>query len=118
MILKIKTMAKIMDYTDVAREIARQLALNDYDIVEYLGYDLTLLAVLNIYETNDVCKGFGQDFHNGWSVISSPQRISMIYGRKSSYYKVDDVICAYESLDDDIHEILMVIQAVIDRMDL
>ena len=86
-------MAKIMDYTEVAREIARQLALNNYDIVDYLGYDLTLLAVLNIYETNDVCKGFGQDFHNGWSVI------------------------AYESLTDDIHEILMVIQAVIDRMD-
>lgn len=111
-------MAKLMDYTEVAREIARQLALNEYDIVEYLGYDLTLLAVLNIYETNDVCKGFGQDFHNGWSVISSPQRISLIYGRKSSYYKVDDVICAYESLTDDIHEILMVIQVVIDRMDL
>lgn len=110
-------MAKIMDYTEVAREIARQLALNNYDVVDYLGYDLTLLAVLNIYETNDVCKGFGQDFHNGWSVISSPQRISLIYQRKSSYYKADENICAYESLSGDIHEILMIIQAVIDRMD-
>lgn len=110
-------MGKIVDYAAVQAEIARQLALNDYDIVEFLGEDLTVLAVLNVYMTNDVCQGFGQDFHNGWSVISSPQRISLIYGRKSSYYKVDDNICAYESLDDDIVQILMVIQVVIDRMD-
>lgn len=111
-------MAKIMDYAAVAAEIARQLALNDYDIQEYLGEDLTVLAVLNIYMTNDVCQGFGQDFHNGWSIISSRQRISLIYGKKASNYKNEEAICLYDSLSDDVHEILMLIQTVIDRMDL
>lgn len=110
-------MAKIVDYAAVQAEIARQLALTDYDIVEYIGEDLTVLAVLNVYMTNDVCQGFGQDFHNGWSIISSKQRISLIYGKKSSYYKNDEAICLYDSLSDDVHEILMLIQTVIDRMD-
>ena len=111
-------MAKIVNYAAVAAEIARQLALTDYDIQEYLGEDLTVLAVLNIYMTNDVCQGFGQDFHNGWSIITSRQRVSMIYGKKASNYKNDEAICLYDNLSDDIHEILMLIQVVIVRIDL
>ena len=111
-------MAKIVNYAAVAAEIARQLVLTDYDIQEYLGEDLTVLAVLNIYMTNDVCQGFGQDFHNGWSIITSRQRVSMIYGKKASNYKNDEAICLYDNLSDDIHEILMLIQVVIVRIDL
>lgn len=109
-------MAKITDYSIVQAEIARQLALNDYDIVEILGEDLALLAVLNIYMTNDVCKGFGQDFQEKVSVISSRQRISVIIGRKASNYKNDEPICLYRDLSDDINEILMLIQTVFDRL--
>lgn len=111
-------MAKIVDYAAVQAEIARQLALTDYDIVEYLGEDLTVLAVLNVYMTNDVCQGFGQDFHNGWSIITSKHRVSLIYGKRASNYKNEEAICLYDSLSDDVHELLMLIQAVIDRMDL
>lgn len=116
--VKRQPMAKIVDYAAVQAEIARQLALTDYDIQEYLGEDLTVLAVLNIYMTNDVCQGFGQDFHNGWSIITSKERISLIYGKKASNYKNDSAICQYDDLSDDVHEILMLIQTVIDRMDL
>lgn len=111
-------MAKITNYAIVQAEIARQLALTNYDVVEYLGEDLTVLAALNIYMTNDVCQGFGQDFHNGWSIITSRQRITLIYGRKASNYKNEEAICQYGDLSDDVHEILMLIQTVIDRMDL
>lgn len=109
-------MAKITDYAAVQAEIARQLTLNEYTLVDVLGMDLAVLAVLNIYMTNDVCKGFGQDFKDTISVISSRERISIISGRKSSNYKDDGYICLYIDLADDIDEILMVIQTVFDRL--
>lgn len=109
-------MAKIEDYNLVKEEIVNQLTKKEFAIDGLLGRQLAVLCVLNIYMTNDVCKGFGQDYHNKVSVISSQRRISVIVDRNSSMFQDDFPICQYEDLADDIHEILIILQAAYDRI--
>lgn len=119
---------KITDYTVIQQEIQELLLEQDWSIEQYLDEDLIVLAVANIYTTNDMALGFGQDFTNAAngtghdnyekiSIISSRDRISIILDSKMSYYKDNLPICGYESIDEDIYNIFVVIQAVFDRID-
>ena len=109
-------MAKVTNYNEVIAAIEVALSERDYFLVELVGHDLAVLAVLNIYMTNDVCKGFGQDFHNQVSIVSGRRIISVIVGRNSSMYKDDYNICDYDDLDGDINEIMIISQAAYDRI--
>ena len=109
-------MAKVTDYAIVQQAIEAALDDGTWSIEELLGRELATLVVLNIYYTNDVCVGFGQDFHNKVSVISGRQRISVIVQSNSSMYKDDGPICRYDDLADDVNEILIVMQAAYDRI--
>ena len=119
---------KITDYSVIQNEIHEQLLEQDWSIEQYLDESMIVLAVANIYTTNDMVSGFGQDFTNAasvsgydnyekMSIISSRDRISIILDSKMSYYKDNLPICGYESLDEDIYNIFVVIQAVFDRID-
>ena len=119
---------KITDYSVIQNEIQNQLLDQDWSIEDYLSESAIVLAVANIYTTNDLMSGFGQDFSNSagamaeevyqnMSIISSRDRISIILDSRMSYYKSDVPICGYESLDEDIAYIFMVIQLVLDRID-
>lgn len=110
-------MAKETNYATVQEAIERHLETAEWSIEELIGHDMAVLAILNIYMANDVCKGFGQDFHNQVSIISSTRAIGILIDRRSSYYKDDNNICLYDDLNDDINEILIVMQAAYDRMD-
>lgn len=110
------TMAKETDYAIVQQHIEQHLQATEWQIEEVFGHDLLVLAVLNIYMTNDLCRGFGQDFLDGKSIISSRRIISVIIGRHSSLFKDNNYICLYEDLDGDINEILMIMQAAYDRI--
>lgn len=119
---------KITDYSVIQNAIQNQLLEQDWSIEEYLSETTIVLAISNIYTTNDLMSGFGQDFSN-WvstacndvyekmSIISSRDRISIILGSRMSYYKSDVPICGYESLEEDIAYIFMIIQMVLDRID-
>ena len=109
-------MAKVTNYNEVIAAIEVALQGQDYFLVDLVGHDLAVLAILNIYMTNDVCKGFGQDFHNGTSIISSRQRISVIVNKNSSMFKDDFNICLYDDLSSDIAEIIIISQAAYDRI--
>lgn len=119
---------KITDYSVIQNEIQQQLLDQDWSIEQYLDESMIVLAVANIYTTNDMVSGFGQDFTNAaslsghdnfekMSIISSRDRISIILDSKMSYYKDNLPICGYETLDEDIYNILVVIQTVFDRID-
>lgn len=109
-------MAKVTDYSTVATEIDAQLDATAYEIDALLGREIATLCVLNIYMTNDLCTGFGQDFNQRVSIISSRQRISVIVDHHSSNFKDDFPLCQYVDLTDDVHEILMILQAAYDRI--
>lgn len=119
---------KITDYSVIQNAIQNQLLDQDWSIEDYLSETAIVLAVANIYTTNDLMSGFGQDFSNSvgasadevyqnMSIISSRDRISIILDSRMSYYKSDVPICGYESLEEDIAYIFMVIQLVLDRID-
>ena len=119
---------KITDYTVIQNAILGQLLDQDWSIEDYLSETTIVLAISNIYTTNDLISGFGQDFSNSagamaqevyqnMSIISSRDRISIILDSRMSYYKSDVPICGYESLEEDIAYIFMVIQLVLDRIE-
>ena len=116
------------DYNVIREEIALQIADSGNSLVEWIGVENTIMAVLNIYMSNDITTGFGQDYYVRndevdsenpikVSVISSPTRISIIIDDMSSYYRENEGVCVYNDLEDDIHEILMLIDAVIARIE-
>ncbi len=119
---------KITDYSVIQNEIQNQLLDQDWSIEEYLNEAAIMLAVANIYTTNDLVSGFGQDFRKTdgaggesieqkISIISNRDRISIILDSHMSYYKSDVPICGYENLEEDIAYIFMIIQLVLDRID-
>lgn len=119
---------KITDYSVIQSAIQNQLLDQDWSIEDYLSETAIVLAVANIYTTNDLMSGFGQDFsdrvgaigdevYQNMSIISSRDRISIILDSRMSYYKSDVPICGYESLEEDIAYIFMVIQLVLDRIE-
>lgn len=119
---------KITDYSVIQNAIQNQLLDQDWSIEDYLSETTIVLAISNIYTTNDLMSGFGQDFSNSvgamadevyqnMSIISSRDRISIILDSRMSYYKSDVPICGYESLEEDIAYIFMVIQLVLDRIE-
>lgn len=119
---------KITDYTLIQEQILDKLQDQQWTITDYLPVQTIVLAVSNIYTTNDMCSGFGQDFKSKplsndtyigqpISIISSQERISIITSDGMSYYKSDVPICGYENLEEDIAYIFMIIQLVLDRID-
>ena len=118
---------KITDYETVRGQIADEIMENGCDLVEFIGVENTILAMFNVYMTNNLTTGFGQDYkvtenaimegdEMHVSVISSPTRISIIIDGNMSYYKQDEGLCGYEDLSDDIANIRIVIDAVIARI--
>lgn len=105
------------DLNAVRTEIESQLDDQDWRILDYLTRDQATLVVCNIYNTNDSAKGFGQDFEDCISIISSRQRISAIASGAHSFYKSETPLCMYQNLADDVHQILIVMEAAIQRME-
>ena len=119
---------KITDYSVIQFVIENELLEQDWTIEEYMNDAAIILAVSNIYTTNDLISGFGQDFKvttdadgekidQKISIVSSRERISIILDSHMSYYKSDVPICGYESIDEDIAYIFMVLQLVFDRIE-
>lgn len=108
---------KVNDLNQILTEATSQLTESEWSILEYVDLRTAAIMVLNIYLTNDILNGFGQDVGGAISVISSRYRIATIANRHHSYYKSEIPICDYEELDVDIHDILFCIQISIDRME-
>lgn len=109
-------MSKVTNYSEILSQVTTQLSDQEWSITDFMPEDNAAIVVANIYLMNDLCAGFGQDIDNSVSVISSRQRISVIYGGRCGMFKHHENLCLYESLSDDISVILMVLQAAFDRM--
>jgi len=109
---------KELDSKIVLAEIESQMQETGYDIENILGLSVAKIVVLGIYQTNDLTSGYGQDFRDlGFSVISSPRSVSVIYDGSMGMYKDRFPICGYENLSDDVAAILNTIQAAIEKVD-
>ena len=121
-------MAKITDLNEI-QEIAASLVEEKCpSLVDAVGRESAVWCLVAIYTTNDVCKGYGQDFElldspigigipEKVSVISFVNGVSVIVDSRSSRYQDRFPLCGYDSLEDDLTQIAIAIQAVFDRMD-
>ena len=122
-------MAKVTDLSVVQQAISDMIDEKCPDLVEYIGRDAAIFCVLAIYQVNNICRGYGQDFtnktiremlssHEKVSVISFENGVSVIVDSASSRYQDRFPMCGYESLDEDLTQICICIQAAFDRMQL
>ena len=121
-------MAKVTDLSVIQQAIADMINEKCPDLVEYIGYEAAIFCVLAIYQVNDICRGFGQDFTNlaGREVISGAEKVSVIsfengvsviIDSASSRYQDRFAMCGYTDLNEDLTQICICIQAAIDRID-
>ena len=119
---------KETDYNVIANMAGILIDDNDYTLTERIGRERAIFCVVAIYTTNDFCKGYGQDFYpynmlsmaNGSgtvSIISFENGVSVIDGGKMSRYQDTFPMCGYDSLHDDLYQILICIQAAFDRIE-
>lgn len=120
-------MAKINDWNEVRDAVADALLERGSGLVELIGATNTIAAVTCIYMNNDQCRGYGQDFElvddtdfpgvlTKVSVISAPERLSIITDVGMSYYKDNIPLVGYEDLSEDVEHLLIVIDTVLDRI--
>lgn len=120
-------MAKVTDLSVIQQAIADMINEKCPDLVEYIGYEAAIFCVLAIYQVNDICRGYGQDFTNlagreeisgaeKVSVISFETGVSVIVDSASSRYQDRFAMCGYVDLDEDLTQICICIQAAFDRM--
>ena len=107
---------KVTDFNQVRNEFYEQLEASEWTIEYLVGEDIASLLLTNVYMMNDVTNGFGQDIPNTLSIISSKKRISVILPEGMSFMVADETICGYEDLQSDCYCILIMVQAVIDRI--
>lgn len=106
---------KVTDMSTVQAAATVRLENDGGTILDFLNIDDAAICLTMIYMTNDITNGFGQDYQNNISVVSSPTRIAILGFGRHSFYKVDGKICQYESLMDDLREINVVLDAAIAR---
>lgn len=120
-------MAKVTDLSVIQQAIADMINEKCPDLVEYIGYEAAIFCVLAIYQVNDICRGYGQDFTNlaGREVISGAEKVSVIsfengvsviIDSASSRYQDRFAMCGYTDLNEDLTQICICIQAAIDRI--
>lgn len=109
---------KVTDLNEVKAVVAESLAQTGSEILEYLTMEEAVDCIMMIYLTNDMMRGFAQDFIGNPSIISSPYRIGIIYQGHHSFYKVDGTICGYEDLDEDIQSIMVTLDAALARWEI
>ena len=122
-------MAKVTDLSAIQQAVSDMIDEKCPDLVAYVGREAAIFCVLAIYQTNNICSGYGQDFvpdasrmmlcgHKKVSVISFETGVSVIVDSASSRYQDRFAMCGYESLDEDLTQICICIQAAFDRMQL
>lgn len=119
---------KVTDLLTIQQAISDMIDEKCPDLVDLIGRDNAIFCVLAIYQVNDLCKGYGQDFtiaggvygngsYQKVSVISFICGVSVIVDSKSSRYEDRFAMCGYVDLDEDLTQICICIQTAFDRID-
>lgn len=109
------TIMKVTDLNTIQAIATEQLENYGGGILDFLTMEDAANCLTMIYVTNDLTSGFGQDFANNISVVSSQTRIAIIGFGRHSFYKVTEPICGYESIADDMRAINVTLDAALAR---
>lgn len=84
-------------------------------ILDYLTMEEAAQCMTIIYLCTDVMDAITMDYTGNISVIASPYRIAVLYLKHQSFYKGDTPICQYEDLANDLKEIVLRLDAALER---
>lgn len=110
-------MSKITDWNEVYLAAKAHIAQYGTALQRYLSNDHCATVFAVIYLTNDLTQTLAQNWPDGFSVISSQRRISVINRGSSSFYQDDYQICGYEYILDDMEQIGVDLDAAILRVE-
>jgi len=103
------------DYNVVLAVATKTLKQNECLILDYLTIDEAAQCMTMIYLCSDLMDAITMDFTGNISVIASPYRIAILYLKHQSFYKGDTPICQYVDLADDMKEIVLRLDAALER---
>ena len=106
---------KVYNYNVVLTEAMKRLEQGDCLILDYLTIDEAAPCMTMIYLCSDLMDAITMDYTGNISVIASPYRIAIIYLKHQSFYKSDTPICQYVDLADDMNEIVLRLDAALER---
>lgn len=106
---------KVTDYNVVLTEATKKLEQGDCLILDYLTIDEAAQCMTMIYLCSDLMDAITMDYTGNISVIASPYRIAILYLKHQSFYKGDTPICLYVNIADDINEIVLRLDAALER---
>lgn len=106
---------KVTDYNVVLTEATKKLEKDTSLILDYLTIDEAAQCMTIIYLCSDVMDAITMDYTGNISVIASPYRIAILYLKHQSFYKGDTPICQYVDLTDDMNEIVLRLDAALER---
>ena len=106
---------KVTDYNVVLAEATKKLEKDTSLILDYLTIDEAAQCMTMIYLCSDVMDAITMDYTGNISVIASPYRIAILYLKHQSFYKGDTPICQYVDLTDDMNEIVLRLDAALER---
>lgn len=95
----------------ILRQIDLTAASTQWTFCDRRFYDTMRCFVLAVYMSNDqVTQMSTRDRENDVTYIISRERCSIISGKSSSYWQINDGVCQYESLEQDIEYIFQGLQ--------
>ena len=106
---------KVADYNVVYMAAETRLNQGDCLILDYLTIEEAAQCMSIIYLCSDMMNAVTLDFIGNISVIASPYRIAILYLKHQSFYKGDTTICQYVDLADDMNEIVLRLDAALER---
>ena len=106
---------KVTDLNEIRAHAMVVIMTEGCSLDEYIDLDEVADCITMIYVNNDRQSGLGQDYSQGISVVASQTRISVIGEGAMSFYKNQGSICLYNDLDADLIQIVVVLNAAIDR---
>lgn len=106
---------KVTNYNVVLAEATKRLDQGDCLILDYMTTDEAAQCMTMIYLFSDLTDAITMDYTGNISVIASPYRIAVLYLKHQSFYKGDTPICQYVDLADDMNEIVLRLDAALER---
>lgn len=106
---------KETNLTTIQEAAIDQIDMYGSQLLDYFTKDEAVDILVLIYLTNDKMTGLAQQFIGNMSIVSSPDRVAILFQGHHSFYKTDGLICEYESLADDMLAIGTIVNAAISR---
>ena len=106
---------KVTDYNVVLAAATKVLDRHTSLILDYLTMDQAAQCMTIIYLCSDLMDAITMDYTGNISVIATPYRIAIRCIRRMSFYNGDTQICKYEDLADDMNEIVLRMDAALER---